>query len=190
MEVLSFCCGHCSSVRDCHHPPSPAALPCRYNLAHRGYTSEGPGGHAACPFDFYKTWAAAPAKTRALSEALTRDAGEVTGAEDLASSPSRDIRRKVLLHGRLASRSAPAVVQFHLTAAHADRGAVHQLAFLIHAMLRAAADSPADATCADIAPMPPSRLAQVGAHQPLSMCSLTSHSPQTARLCCTCCREL
>ncbi|KAL4420107.1 hypothetical protein ABPG77_000588 [Micractinium sp. CCAP 211/92] len=66
-----------------------------YNLAHRGYTSEGPGGHAACPFDFYKTWAAAPAKTRALSEALTRDA-----------------------------------------------------------------DSPADATCADIAPMPPSQLAQ------------------------------
>lgn len=55
-------------------PPSPP--PCRrYNLAHRGYNSEC-RGHAACPFDFYKTWAAAPEKTRALSEALTRDAGE------------------------------------------------------------------------------------------------------------------
>ncbi|EFN51574.1 hypothetical protein CHLNCDRAFT_140067 [Chlorella variabilis] len=66
-----------------------------YNLMHRGYTSEGPGGHAACPFDFYKTWTAAPEKAKALSEALTRDA-----------------------------------------------------------------DSPGDATCIDIAPMPPSRLIQ------------------------------
>ncbi|KAI3424310.1 hypothetical protein D9Q98_009863 [Chlorella vulgaris] len=63
-----------------------------YNLMHRGYTSE-PGGQAECPFDFYKTWAAAPAKAKTLSEALTRDA-----------------------------------------------------------------DAPADATCVDVAPMPPSRL--------------------------------
>lgn len=59
-------------------PPSPSHC-CSYNLAHRGYTSEGPGGHAACPFDFYKTWAATPEKTRALSEALTRDAGGAEG---------------------------------------------------------------------------------------------------------------
>jgi amidase len=46
-----------------------------YNLLHRGYTGESPGGHATLPFDFYKLWAAAPEKARALSEALTRDAG-------------------------------------------------------------------------------------------------------------------
>ncbi|KAL4444375.1 hypothetical protein ABPG75_012112 [Micractinium tetrahymenae] len=86
-----------------------------YNLAHRGYTAEGLGGHAACPFDFYKTWAAAPEKTRALSEALTRDA-----------------------------------------------------------------DSPADATCADIAPMPPSRLVQASLGEKTANGVANGHANGTA----------
>ena len=36
--------------------PAPAAPRPIAPAADRGYTSEGPGGHAACPFDFYKTW--------------------------------------------------------------------------------------------------------------------------------------
>jgi hypothetical protein len=56
-------------------PPAPPPGPDSYNLLHRGYTGESPGGHATLPFDFYKLWAAAPEKARALSEALTRDAG-------------------------------------------------------------------------------------------------------------------
>lgn len=45
-----------------------------YNLVHRGYTGESPGGHSACPFDFYKTWVNDPAKAKAIAEAITRDA--------------------------------------------------------------------------------------------------------------------
>ncbi|PSC71181.1 acylamide amidohydrolase [Micractinium conductrix] len=43
-----------------------------YNIVHRGYTSEA-GGHAPCPFEFYKNWVNHPDKARATSEALTRD---------------------------------------------------------------------------------------------------------------------
>jgi hypothetical protein len=49
---------------------------------HRGYTSEA-GGHASCPFDFYKTWVNAPDKARAVSEALTRDADAVEDASNV-----------------------------------------------------------------------------------------------------------
>ena len=49
---------------------------------HRGYTSEA-GGHASCPFDFYKTWVNAPDKAKAVSEALTRDADAVEDASNV-----------------------------------------------------------------------------------------------------------
>jgi hypothetical protein len=49
---------------------------------HRGYTSET-GGHASCPFDFYKTWVNAPEKAREISEALTRDADSVEDASNV-----------------------------------------------------------------------------------------------------------
>lgn len=49
---------------------------------HRGYTSEA-GGHASCPFDFYKTWINAPDKAKAVSEALTRDADAVEDASNV-----------------------------------------------------------------------------------------------------------
>lgn len=53
---------------------------------HRGYTSET-GGHASCPFDFYKTWVNAPDKAKAVSEALTRDADAVEEASNVTQVP-------------------------------------------------------------------------------------------------------
>ncbi len=43
-----------------------------YNIVHRGFTSE-PGGHAKCPFSFYKKWVKDPEGLRDEVEALTRD---------------------------------------------------------------------------------------------------------------------
>jgi len=59
-----------------------------YNIVHRGYTSE-PGGHAACPFDFYKNWVNAPEVARKTSELLTRDADDpkVASGEDVLPPP-------------------------------------------------------------------------------------------------------
>jgi amidase len=44
-----------------------------YNLVHRGYASE-PGGHARCPFEFYRNWVNDPAGVKEQVESLTRDA--------------------------------------------------------------------------------------------------------------------
>mmetsp|Transcript_3853 Transcript_3853/g.11147 ORF Transcript_3853/g.11147 Transcript_3853/m.11147 type:complete len:378 (+) Transcript_3853:200-1333(+) len=52
-----------------------------YNIMHRGYTSEA-GGHAECPFDFYRQWANQPQAAKAISEALSRDADAVEHASN------------------------------------------------------------------------------------------------------------
>jgi amidase len=78
-----------------------------YNLLHRGYTGEPAadgttvgGGHAACPFDFYKTWVNAPEKAKAISEALTRDTDDPKDAtcEDVpVMAPSRLAKKMVMM---------------------------------------------------------------------------------------------
>eukprot|EP00850_Spirogloea_muscicola_P019247 SM000187S03864 [mRNA] locus=s187:25698:28100:+ [translate_table: standard] len=62
-----------------------------YNLVHRGYTAE-PGGHAACPFDFYKSWVTNPEEAKSGVEALTRDADnpkQASGADTEPAPPSK-----------------------------------------------------------------------------------------------------
>lgn len=57
-----------------------------YNLVHRGYTSE-PGGHAACPFPFYRNWVTAPEVAKETMEALTRDADDPAAASEAEVEP-------------------------------------------------------------------------------------------------------
>ncbi|KAL4419488.1 hypothetical protein ABPG77_008290, partial [Micractinium sp. CCAP 211/92] len=54
-----------------------------FNLVHRGYTSEA-GGHAPCPFQFYKDWVNDPTRAKATAEALTRDTGRAAGSRLLS----------------------------------------------------------------------------------------------------------
>lgn len=76
-----------------------------YNIVHRGYTSEA-GGHATCPFDFYKNWVNAPEKVKAISEALTRNADAV---EDASNVTQVTPLAPPALTGKLGGVVAPAV---------------------------------------------------------------------------------
>ena len=55
-------------------------------MVHRGYTSE-PGGHATCPFDFYKKWVNDPEGLRDQVEMLTRDADQPEKASTAKIAP-------------------------------------------------------------------------------------------------------
>lgn len=71
-DEVTYACLSLTSIRDARR--NWTAENHLYNLTHRGYTAEGPGGHATCCFDFYRNWVNNPEKAKETTELLTRDA--------------------------------------------------------------------------------------------------------------------